>query len=342
MIQVKVTKILVLAMCLSLLPAINGFGQSQEEGGVIGTQKLAQTGFKFLTISLDARAAGMADAMTAHNTASTSLFYNPAGMARMDKTFSVGLGMVQWIADIDYNAISAAVKSPIGVIGVSGLLVRYGEFLETIRADNEAGYIDLGTYQPSAHAFGLGYARSLTNRFSVGAGVKMAYQNLGEAAIELDENGDPISRKYGKQVVAYDFGVIYETGFKSLNLAMNVRNFSQEVTFVEENLELPLTFRIGMSMNLVDLTAFNPNTHSLILAIDTQRPRDYYEQIKIGAEYQFMKRFAIRAGYIAPHDELGLSAGFGLINIAGLDLDYAYSSFGAFGTVNRLSLSFGL
>lgn len=327
---------------ICLLLAIIGYGASLsgQQGMTDETRKLAQTGFKFLTVSVDARAAAMGDAMTAQDVSSSAMFYNPASMARLTHTVDIGLGLTQWIAAVDYNAGSLAYKSSIGVFGLSGIMVKYPEFLETIRADNVDGYLDLGTIQPTASVFGVGYARSLTDRFSVGGVVKYATQNLGDVAVRLDENDDPIRKKYEKNVLVYDFGVIYQTGFKSLKLAMSARNFSRELTYAQENFELPLSFRIGLSMNLLDLTAVNPAVHSLLFSIDTERPRDYWEQVKIGTEYTFMNLLALRAGYITPTDEQGINVGLGLKNLAGIDLDYAYTQFGTFGSVNRISLRY--
>lgn len=304
-------------------------------------RKLAQTSFKFLTISLDARAAAMADAMTAQEASSTALFYNPASMAWMEDRISVGLGMTQWIADVNYNSASAAFRTPFGVFGVSGTMVDYGDFLGTIRADNDDGFVDTQTYSPTAMAFGLGYARALTARFSVGGQVKYVAQDLGSAPLRYDENENLVYEGYDQNAFAFDFGVFYDTGFNGMKLAMSFRNFSRELTYVEENFELPLQFRIGLSMDLINLTQINPSTHSLLLSIDTERPRDYFEQVKVGAEYTFLNTFAIRGGIIAPHDEQGVNMGFGIKDLAGFDLDYSYTDFGIFDGVNRFSLKFG-
>ncbi len=118
-------------------------------------------------------------------------------------------------------------------------------------------------------------------------------------------------------------GNLYKTGFKSLNLAMGLRNFSRELTYSRESFELPLTFRIGLSMDMLDITPVDPQMHSFLLSIDTERPRDYYENIRIGGEYIFMDIFSVRAGYAFPHDVKGLNAGFGLIRTwdrSGFDL----------------------
>jgi len=325
----------ILVVCLAvLLVAPSLFAQQLED-----PDKRAQSGFKFLTVTTDAHAAGMGNAMTAQEMNSSAMFANPATMAWMPAQFSVGVGQTQWIADVTYNAGSAAYNTPVGVFGLMGVMVEYGDFEETVRYNNEAGYLDLGTYSPKASVFGVGYSRGVTDRFAVGAVIKYATQDLGEATLSLDGE-TPEKKAYKKNVVVYDFGVVYHTGFESLTLAMVARNFSRELEYAEENFELPLSFRVGLSMNLVDLTSLNPNQHSLLLSIDTERPRDYYEQIKIGAEYTFMNMLAVRAGYVTPHDEAGLSAGFGIKDLMGLSVDYAYSDFGIFGAVNRFSVKY--
>ena len=85
-------------MMLSLLLVPAAFAQATSDD--IGTDKLAQTSFKFLNISTDARAAALGDAMTATDMrSSAAMFYNPAGMARPDKQFSARFGITDWIAE---------------------------------------------------------------------------------------------------------------------------------------------------------------------------------------------------------------------------------------------------
>ena len=333
------------SVTLGLILILSGaaFSQTDKDIKTEDFRKLGQSSFKFLQVSVDARAASMADAMTGQQANSTALFYNPASMAWMEGNISVGLGYTQWIADVNYNSGSAAFKTPLGVFGVSALMVDYGDFYETIvdpDPANEQGYIELGQYQPSAYAFGVGYARALTDRFGVGAHLKYVGQDLGTTAIDYAE-GDADRKNYALNTLAVDFGVFYDTGFEGLKLAMSARNFSRELTYVEDNFELPLQFRIGLSMDVMNLMAnYNPEIHSLVMSIDTERPRDYYEQIKLGVEYTFLNTFSLRAGYIAPHDEQGINVGLGLTSVAGFDVDYSYTDFGVFDGVSRFAVKY--
>lgn len=316
-------------------------------------KKRAQTGMKFLSTSVDARATAIGGAVMAETAGSSaSLFYNPASMAGMAGNFHASFSNLSFITDINYLAASAAFRPSggnYGVIGVSVVSVDYGDFFGTVRANNEAGFIDTGTYSPTAMAVGVGYARALTDRFAAGGHVKYVYQNIGEGFTTSQDfdTGQALSTKdYAKGTVAVDFGVWYQTGFKSLVIAMAARNFAQELVYVRERFELPLTFQIGAQMNVLDFTTLNPDQHSLVVHADASRPRDFSEHIKFGAEYGFMDMLFLRAGYENwAMEEQGVSLGGGLkLNLSGIRFgaDYAYTDWGLFGDVNRISVQVGL
>ena len=186
-------KITVLMMCmLGLLFYLPANAQDDpddvepvvvEPGQDIPRERRAQTGFKFLGVSPDARAAGMANAFSSIRSGATAMFYNTAAMAYYDRKFDVYGGQIQWIADVNYITGGVAFVTKFGVIGLSLVAVNYGDFLGTIRFDNEKGFIDVGTYSPSAFALGFGYARAITDRFSVGGDFKIARQDMGSVPI---------------------------------------------------------------------------------------------------------------------------------------------------------------
>lgn len=314
-----------------------------EPGQLIPRERRAQTGFKFLSVSPDARAAGMADAYTAIKLGSTAMFYNVASMAYFDRKFHVAAGQTKWIADVNYNMGSVAFGTDWGVFGLSMVSVDYGAFERTVRADTEKGFLDVGTYSPSAWALGIGYAKAITDRFSFGANIRIAKQSFGDVPIGL-QGASPVTKSFSESSTIVDFGVLYWTGFKSLNIALNTRNFSSENKYSEESFELPLTFRMGMVLDLIDLTSLSKEAHSFLLSIDTERPRDFSEMIKIGVDYTIMKTLSLRAGYTTPSDQQGISLGLGFgRDLGSLDLrvDYAYTDFGVFDKVNRVTIQAG-
>ena len=331
---------------------------SQPANGQTEYKKLAQTGMKFLNVSGGARQAALADAFTAVEGASSSMFYNTAAMAYLNGYADAWLSTTQWIADIKHYYATAAVSpwnGDYGVLGVSVQYVSYGEVQRTIFARNDKGYLDLGVIHPSAYVVGISYAKSLTERFAVGGTVKLVHQYLGQGALNVTyvkDAGDKDVRTAGTtllraemDVPAFDFGILYRTGFKSLAFGMTVRNFAREVAYVRDKFQLPLTFRIGVAMNMFDFLEMDRNSQRLLLAVDAEHPRDYPEQLKVGLEYVFANTIALRLGYVSPADEYGVSYGLGLQQeFAGtrVALDYAYTPFGIFDGVQRLSFHFGL
>jgi hypothetical protein len=340
--------ITVLVSAFALLMVSMAFGQATDEPI---TEKRAQTGMKFLSVSLDARASAMGNAMTSQDqVTSMAMFYNPAALGWLKNNVNVTVGQTQWIVDFNYNYGAVALRPADGTYGVFGLnvlAVDYGQFEETIRdASAEKGYRELGTFSPSALSIGVGYAYAVSDRFTFGGNVKYVHEDLGASAMRL--NGTSVERDENKaNAVAFDFGILYRTGFKSLNFGMTARNFAKDLTYAEESFELPLTFRIGLSMDLVDFTSMDENKHSLLLSVDTERPRDFNEHINIGAEYLFSNLVALRGGYSllnGDETEEGASFGAGLRTKMGsqgaLRVDYGYTSFGVFDNVNRFTFSF--
>lgn len=336
-------------LCLTMAGgflAPNAFAQDLVEDRT----KVAQTGMQFLSVSLDPRAASMADAVTANTQRSIAMFYNPASMAYQQQSVDVAIGQNRWITDIVYNFGTASFRpmdGRLGIFGISILAVDYGQMLGTIRyGGNDKGYLDTGDISMSAMSAGIGYARALSNQFSVGGNVKYVRQSLGTAVMDLTDGDAPgTEQDLQKGTAAFDFGILYQTGFRSLNFAVNVRNFAGELRYARTNFELPLTFRIGMSIDMMDFTNANQDLHSFLLSVDASHPRAYSEQVKVGGEYKFMNVIALRAGYIYPTDDQGLNLGVGLQQDFGdinVGADYGYSQFALLGDVHRIGLNFSL
>ena len=313
----------------------------------IERDKRAQTGLKFLEVSLDARASSMGGAFTALEGNSMSMFYNPASMSRMNDYFNISLGQMNFIADFKYMYGAATINIENGAYGILGfnfVSVDYGNFIGTIRADNDQGFIETGDFSPSAYAFGVGYAKALTDKFSVGGNIRYVYQNLTGGYVDFLADESSVSRLFETNVMSFDFGILYKTGFESLNFGMNLRNFSKEIKYIKESFQLPLTFEIGLSMNMVDLMDVDSDKHKLLLAVDAVHPRDYDEKINLGLEYVFMDMFALRGGINTPSDEEGMSLGVGFnqeITDIRVHFDYGYTSFGVFDDVHRFTIQFG-
>jgi hypothetical protein len=311
---------------------------------VMAKKKLAQTGFQFLSVGSDARAAAMGEAYTISGVGANALFYNPAGLSGMTTRFDLSVNYNTWIADINHSSCALAYSpsnGQYGVFGVSLNWVNYGDFEGTMVWSNAQGYVDTEIFSPTAISIGLGYAKSLTDRFFVGGQVKHVAQSLGRSITKDEVNGGLETRKNIASVLALDFGTIFKTGYKSLAFGMSVRNFSQEFKYEEEGFQLPLTFKMGISMNVLDFYEMASSDHHLIVAIDAVHPRSYPEFVNFGFDYTFMDIFSLRAGYVSNQDEYDISYGFGIKKF-GLAFDYAYTPFGVFENVQRITARFSL
>jgi hypothetical protein len=309
--------------------------------GQIQAQEFAPVGTavaQFLEIGMSARAAAMGEAFTAVTDDAGSIFWNPAGMASVEQR-NLFLAYNSWPADIAVGAMSFAYGlGNIGVIGVSAIYLMTDDMAVTTVFDPEGTSGE--TFSLSNYAIGLTYSRYMTEQLSVGVTGKL---------VSEDYYG------YGYQSFALDLGTVYETGFNGLNIAMSILHFGPEINFDGayidysdansyqgnkpkdfENFSLPINFRFGLSMNVVDNEA-----SKLLTAFDVVHPNNNLEQYNFGFEYGYNQLFFVRGGYKFTTDEGGLALGvgvdYGLSDNLKFNLDYAYSDFGVLTAVHRLS-----
>jgi hypothetical protein len=303
--------------------------------------KLAQSGFQFLSVGADARGLAMGGAMTTVDWGSGAMFFNPAGMAFMPVAFDLAASQNEWFADITHNAFSLALSPAGGQLGVFGITlyaVDYGEIEGTMVSENEQGYIDTEILEPRAMAVGVGYARAISDRFSVGGHVKYVGSYLGNSLVPQDDS--LATKKNLAFATAADFGTLFKTGFRGIDFGMSIRNFSNEIKFEEESFLLPLTFVMGLSANIFELLDLQMGSGSVLhVRMDASHPRAFREQMSIGAEYRFQNMVFLRGGYLMNYDERGGTFGFGL-NLFGLHFDYAYTPFGVFDNVQQFTIRF--
>jgi hypothetical protein len=323
----------------------NGFAQEN--------LKLAQSGLKFLSVVSDARAAAIGETMTSLQVGSCALFFNPAGMAEMSSLVDVTASTNQWIADIKHYTFSFAVSPAGGDYGVFGLSVQsvnYGDFYGTVvNTSAPLMYDDTGIFQLNALAVGFGYARKLTDRFCIGGQIRWVHQNLGSSVVpefvtSADTSGIDTIKAFRDNTMTplvFDFGVQFKTNIKSLVFGMSIRNFSREVKYAEEGFQAPLVFNLGVSMNLLDLIEEPAEEQAVYMSLDASHYRDHPEEIKVGLDYRFMNMVSLRAGYVSSNDESSFSYGAGVSKF-GITVDYAYTPFGVFGKVNRVTARFAM
>lgn len=310
----------------------------------VGINKLGQSTMNFQLVSISPKASGMGEAFYSVGVGSESIFYNPAGLPLAKQDFDVTLNYTQWIADIDYMGGAIAYNlGNFGAVGFSVLSVDYGTIYAT-RLDpsrsSPTGYIDDGLLSNiGAYSLGLSYAKSISDKFSIGGTVRYVAQNLGQNTFV-----DGTTKDNNASKLVFDAGVLYDTGFKGFKFGMAIRNFSSNIKREAIDEQLPLSFTMG---GVVDIWQFispeSTNGEALNIAVDFLHSNSYSERMNIGAEYKFLGMLALRAGYQSNRDVASWSAGAGFItSLSGYDVEvnYSFSKMDIFDNVNRISINF--
>ncbi|MBU4446743.1 MAG: PorV/PorQ family protein [Candidatus Marinimicrobia bacterium] len=279
-------------------------------------KKVSQSGMQYLKIGVDAAMVGRGEAGISAIKGVSAIFWNPAGLSYLNgkEIFST---YNAWIADISLNAIAAGISfGKWGTLGLSVLWMDYGELYgtsvpTTVLESTELGYVDEGTFSPADIAIGLAYSRQISSQFAVGGHVRYLYENYGDNVIittnGIEKNVDNIIHAF-----SFDLGTLYYPGFKSLAFSMSIQNFSPDIKFQQEAFSPPLTFKLGLSMDLLDF-ARESSHNTLLFAVDAIHPRDYSERLNIGIEYNYLGMFQLRGGYRMNYDEGTFTTGGGFL-----------------------------
>jgi hypothetical protein len=303
--------------------------------------KLAQTGFDFLSVISDAKAAGMAGAVNTLPMGSGSIFFNPACLTEMKYTAEITASYNPWIADIKHSQFSAAVNlGSWGVVGASMQNVNYGDFYKTIVYNNGDNFLYLGKFSLQAFSAGIAYANKLTDQFSVGGQIKYVHQALGDGVVPttidvLDST--TVTNSFKLNPLAFDFGTLFKTGLKSLAFGISIRHFSGQLKYEQEQFQMPLLFTLGVSMDVMDFLEKAKENQSLIVSVDLTHDRSYPEQLLIGINYTFLNTISLRLGYNSHSDLEKFSYGGGVSQF-GFAIDYAYTPMKYFDNLQRITV----
>lgn len=311
--------------------------------------KVGTTAVGFLAIDVGSRATAMGGAYVAVASDATAIFWNPAGITSISNPQAM-FQYAQWIADINFNY--AALVLPIATVGSFGLSITSVTMddMERTTIANPDGTGEM--FSAGSYALGLSYARKLTDRFSIGFNIKY----LNETIYHSSASG-----------FAFDIGTLFTTQLNGMKIGMSISNYGPKVkmsgrdmlTQVDidpnvsgnnenlnanlktEEFDLPLLFRVGVSMDILK-GAGNSN---LIFSADALHPNDDVESVNLGAEYIFNDLVSLRAGYSSLFSKdsfQGLSLGAGLnytiMSNTRLIVDYAYKDFGLLNNVQMFTL----
>jgi hypothetical protein len=291
-------------------------------------EKVGTVGCQFLEIGAGPRGVGMGEAMVAATEGVESIYWNPAGLrsiVRPTAVFTYGT----WPAGISHQFAAYAMR-PTFIRGVVAISVTSLQ-MDAMRVRTPETPEGVGVeFTPGDIAIGLSYAREFTDKFAAGGTLKWFNSSLAD----LSTLGVEGLEDYSVQSFVGDFGTLYNTGFRSLQIGLMIQNMGPEVTYIEEPVPMPSTFKFGVSMNVIETPGQIVN-----VAAEFRHPSDTSEKMNVGAEYVLNDKYFLRAGYKMGYEEESFTAGCGArLTVGGLGrlaVDYSYAAFGYFPGIHR-------
>lgn len=323
----------------------------------VRAQKVGTSSLQFLKVMPTARAAAMGDAYSTLASGADAAFWNPAGLANSPDIEVTGTHIL-WLFDTRQSTLAASI--PMGEWGTVGVNLQYVDYgsIDVTRPDrlvftgSGASYhynpgLTGETFSPSSYVIGISYAQKMTDKFSAGLTAKYINESLWNSPtvtiVNPTTGGMETVNTYA-HLFLFDFGMQYNTGYRSIRIGVAIQNFGQQVTFAKESFPAPLMFRIGTAADLIgpDALLGMSESNRLTFAFDLFQPNDYAQQMHIGAEYAFDEALFLRTGYKIYYDNDNITVGAGIRQeITGLPFTFDYS-YGAMGdylpSVHRLSL----
>jgi len=283
-------------------------------------EKVGTIGVQFLKIGIGARATGMAGAFVAVADDPSAIYWNPAGIARLQQR-SLSFNHVNWFADVQLVQASHLFHLPFApgtfAIQARSLSMDRLPVRTVFRPDGDGTTYDAGDL-----SLGLSYARSLTDKFSTGLSVHFIQSTLATDTANA---------------TAFDFGTLYDTGFRSLKIGMSIQSIGSEMTFIEDPVKLPTIFRVGMSMYLLESA-----TQRFLASGEFQHPPDNAERACAGVEYSLSNFAFLRGGWYFRYDQERFGLGGGLKTPVGthpeIQADYSYTENSDLPAVHRISV----
>lgn len=282
---------------------------------------------QFLKIPVGARAEGMGGAFVGVSDDPSAVFWNAAGIARIDQDKSeLQFNHANWIADLQFEQISYVfhVKRIPGALAVHARALTMDPMIETTAYQPDPNQGTGNTFDAGMMTAGITYARSFTDKFSAGVTGTMVHEGLADLS---------------QQTFTFDIGTLYDVGALDMKIGMAISNIGSQIKFIDREARIPSIFRVGTSATLMKSA-----DQKLIGSFEFSHPPDNSERLNVGAEYAFRKYVFLRGGYNINYDSEKLAAGLGLrfpVSIVGMsDLDYAYTDMGDLGSIHRFSLKF--
>ncbi len=267
-------------------------------------------GVSFLKTGMGARLAGMAGVGATLSDDISSIYWNPAGLARVEKS-ALLFGSDDLPGDLcqQYLSYGWPWKGRTLCIGMNMRDLEGGE-KRSRRDDTPNGNVETSDLLAS-----FGYATNLSSMSSVGVVGKFIREGLAA---------------HDDQTIAVDVGWLYDA--QLLRFGLSLQNMGGRLKFIREETSLPLLLRAGMG--------YIPSER-LMIGFDTDMFLDENRaKLKIGLEKWLLDNLALRIGcqYDMENTPKGRYS-FGLgFKQRDFQVDYAYAPYHELGDAHHISL----
>ncbi len=344
---------------LTLLTTI-ALAQTDDERADQQQLSAITTAVPFLNIAPDSRASAMGDVGVSTSPDVNSIHWNAAKLAFMEKDYGLSLSYVPWLRAIvpDMNIAYLNGYSKINANSAFGASLRYFSLGNIQFTDTEGN--SQGQFTPNEFALDGAYALKLSERFSMGVGLRFVYSNLtgGNRQAGADTKaGTAFAFDLGGYYTSQEFEISDKDAFIRAGAAFT--NIGNKMTYNtganrDENF-LPMNFRLGatLTMELDDYNdiSFSVEGNKLLVptpggSLDTSTAsvasavfgsfndapgggREELQEVNlsIGLEYNYDDKLAFRAGFFNEPENKGnrqfitLGTGFAY-SILQIDLSY--------------------
>ncbi len=294
-----------------------------------GRAAIGTAGSEFLLLDTSARGIAMGGAYSAAVDDASSIYWNPAGLARVPR-FSATVLHSQYMADITYNA--GAVAGRINDSSVIAAGVRYLDFGTIGRTDINGN--TRGSFHPRSYVAELGWGQSVydlsDSEMDVAMGVTARYLHS-----DLDVKAHGYGGDFGVQSRFYGATRTYDVTFALQNMGVG-----QKFDKVRDT--LPTRVRFGGGMR-----PYKP----LLLTVEAIMPINNSPHAAAGMEWSMDVEKSIKGAFRAgintlTYESLGLTSmlSFGAgLSVSDLSFDYSFAPTGDIGaSLHRISISFNL
>lgn len=283
--------------------------------------KVGSVAFKFLNLHFDARGAALGG-LASQASGAEAVFWNPAGLASASG-IGVTANITQWIVDTQYMSAGVALPLAGGVVGVSFISVDYGQLMKSGWAGDTEFIFEAnqGAFSASDAAMQLSYAKSLSDKFSVGGTVKSVTEKIDTETISG---------------LGFDVGTQFNTGFNNIRLGAVISNFGADIVPVEaeseSDISLPMTFQFGITGQ-----AFGDESMGLVAGVNVTKMADMAQRFAFNGEFSVAGTVKLRGSYTLGTDQAPITVGAG-VNLMGISADLGMTLMTDFDPVMRISI----